>query len=82
MYIDWLSGIATGSAYFAFSCAFQSPDRFIYANYLAIALPFIVWMGFALVALIMLATKKSPFEDVKTLMFVSAMAILDISYIG
>lgn len=80
--IGWLSGIASGSAYFAFSCAFQGPNRFVYASYLAIALPFVSFVVFATTGSILLAARRKPVKALKTFWFVSTMAILDISYIG
>lgn len=82
IYVGWLSGIASGRAYFAFSCTFQGISRFIYATYLAIAIPFLVLLGLAFAGFILFAARKHPFEELKTFWFVCTMAILDISYIG
>lgn len=79
---DWLSGVATGSAYFALSCSFRHPNRFIHANFFAIALPFVVWLCFALFGTISFIYKKTSPQELQTFWFVSAMAVLDISYIG
>lgn len=82
LFTDWVSGLATGAAYTALSCALGGADRYIYGTYLAISLPAVTWLGFALHGLIAHKMGKSLFQQLRTFWFVSAMALLDVSYTG
>lgn len=79
---DWLSGISSAMAYCGLSCASHHLNRFIHAVVAAVALLLAVWVGFFVVGSIWFGYRKEMGDKFKTFWFVSAMVVLDISYIG
>lgn len=82
VFTDWFSGIITTSGYFATSCLFKGHQRSIYANAVAVSMPFFLWVCIASYGFLRYYQGKKSATELTTHCFVAGMSVLDLAYIG